>query len=97
MGHNGAGKTTLINILTGIFEPTSGNALIYGNDITKHMSNVRESLGVCQQFDILYDELTLMDHLHYALGLKNIPHFHPNSNLQECITAVGLDLSDMNK
>ena len=33
LGHNGAGKTTLINILTGMFSSTSGDAIIYGKSI----------------------------------------------------------------
>lgn len=30
LGHNGAGKTTLMNMLTGLTEPSSGYATIYG-------------------------------------------------------------------
>ena len=30
LGHNGAGKTTTINMLTGLYEPTSGDAVVYG-------------------------------------------------------------------
>lgn len=33
LGHNGAGKTTLINIITGLFKSTSGDAIIYGKSI----------------------------------------------------------------
>ena len=33
LGHNGAGKTTTISMLTGLFPPTSGNAIINGYDI----------------------------------------------------------------
>jgi ABC-type multidrug transport system ATPase subunit len=40
LGHNGAGKTTAIYLLTGILNPTEGNAVIYGNDILNHMADV---------------------------------------------------------
>lgn len=45
------------------------------------MSEVRKSMGVCQQFDILYDELTIYDHMVYALGLKNLNKSDANYNL----------------
>jgi len=32
LGHNGAGKSTFVNILTGIYTPTSGNILWKGED-----------------------------------------------------------------
>lgn len=35
LGHNGAGKTTLINVLTGMLEPTRGEAFIFGNSLIK--------------------------------------------------------------
>ena len=45
LGHNGAGKTTTISMLTGLFPPTSGNAVVNGYDIKYNMGGVRESLG----------------------------------------------------
>jgi ATP-binding cassette subfamily A (ABC1) protein 3 len=33
LGHNGAGKTTAISMLTGLIEPTKGNAEVFGIDI----------------------------------------------------------------
>lgn len=47
LGHNGAGKTTTISMLTGLFPPTSGNAVINGYDILQNIDLVRQSLGKC--------------------------------------------------
>uniref|UniRef100_A0A8C5NB08 ATP-binding cassette, sub-family A (ABC1), member 4a n=1 Tax=Gouania willdenowi TaxID=441366 RepID=A0A8C5NB08_GOUWI len=42
------------SILTGIFPPTSGTAMIYGNDIRTDMDSIRTSLGTCPQHNVLF-------------------------------------------
>ena len=44
------------SLLTGLFEPTSGTAHIYGNSIRSSMDSIRQSLGICPQHNILFDE-----------------------------------------
>ena len=48
LGHNGAGKTTALYLLTGVLQPTSGNASVYGYSILDNLSKVRMNLGLCQ-------------------------------------------------
>jgi ABC-2 type transport system ATP-binding protein len=45
LGPNGAGKTTTIHMLTTVLKPTEGNAKIYGYDVKKHPSDVRNCIG----------------------------------------------------
>ncbi|XP_027126461.2 ABC transporter A family member 2-like isoform X2 [Coffea arabica] len=75
LGPNGAGKTTAINCLTGITPVTSGDALIYGFSIRSStgMSNIRRMIGVCPQFDILWDALSGQEHLHLFASIKGLP------------------------
>ncbi len=49
LGHNGAGKTTTVSMLTGLFEPTFGDATIYGHSIVSEMDDIRRIMGVCPQ------------------------------------------------
>ncbi|XP_044748783.1 phospholipid-transporting ATPase ABCA3 [Coccinella septempunctata] len=70
LGHNGAGKTTTMSMLTGMFPPTGGTAIINGFDIRTDMDGVRSSLGLCPQHNILFDELTVKEHLYFYSKLK---------------------------
>ncbi|XP_034039071.1 LOW QUALITY PROTEIN: retinal-specific phospholipid-transporting ATPase ABCA4-like [Thalassophryne amazonica] len=68
LGHNGAGKTTTMSILTGLYPPTSGTAYINGRDIRTDMDVIRTSLGMCPQYNILFNHLTVEEHiLFYSL------------------------------
>uniref|UniRef100_A0A8C9ZR47 ATP binding cassette subfamily A member 3 n=1 Tax=Sander lucioperca TaxID=283035 RepID=A0A8C9ZR47_SANLU len=70
LGHNGAGKTTTLSMLTGLFPPTSGRAYINGYDICQDMAMIRRSLGLCPQHDVLFDNLTVREHLLFYAQLK---------------------------
>uniref|UniRef100_A0A803M188 ABC transporter domain-containing protein n=1 Tax=Chenopodium quinoa TaxID=63459 RepID=A0A803M188_CHEQI len=74
LGSNGAGKTTTINCLTGITSVTAGDALIYGNSIRNSagMSNIRKIIGLCPQFDVLWNELTGEEHLQLLARIKGL-------------------------
>jgi len=52
-------------LFPGFFPPTSGEAYVMGNSITTEMTGVRKSLGLCPQFNILFDLLTVDEHLYF--------------------------------
>ncbi|KAI4457978.1 atp-binding cassette transporter subfamily a abca [Holotrichia oblita] len=72
LGHNGAGKTTTMSMLTGMLTPTEGTAIVNGYDIRTNMSQVRDSLGLCPQHNILFDDLTVAEHLRFFSKLKGL-------------------------
>jgi ATP-binding cassette subfamily A (ABC1) protein 3 len=73
LGHNGAGKTTTIYMLTGMLRPTEGDCSVYGFSVDKSIDIVQKNMGLCQQFDVLFDILTVKEHLELVCELKNMP------------------------
>ncbi|KYR01293.1 ABC transporter A family protein [Tieghemostelium lacteum] len=72
LGPNGSGKSTTIGCLTGLIIPTNGTATIDGYDIRTQMSEIRKTIGVCSQQDILWPTLTVLEHLEIYASLKGI-------------------------
>jgi ATP-binding cassette, subfamily A (ABC1), member 3 len=51
-------------MLVGLLAPTSGDAVMPGGlTIGADMAEIRRNLGVCPQHDILFPELTALQHL----------------------------------
>ncbi|KAK3087439.1 hypothetical protein FSP39_005943 [Pinctada imbricata] len=90
LGHNGAGKTTTMSILTGLFPPTSGHAVIYDNDIRTEMDEIRQSLGMCPQHNVLFDKLTVEEHLWFYARLKGMKGYDIKQEMETMIEDVGL-------
>jgi len=90
LGHNGAGKTTTISMLCGVHGVTSGEALIGGRSVKTDMANIRNSLGVCPQHNILWPRLTVVEHLELFARLKNVPEAEVDAAVQEKLVQVGL-------
>ncbi|XP_036175417.1 ATP-binding cassette sub-family A member 12 isoform X1 [Myotis myotis] len=74
LGPNGAGKTTTISMLTGLFGTSAGTIFVDGKDIKKDLHNVRKSMGVCMQHDVLFSYLTTKEHL-LLYGSIKVPHW----------------------
>eukprot|EP00111_Clytia_hemisphaerica_P020496 TCONS_00060371-protein len=90
LGHNGAGKTTTMSILTGLFPPTAGTAYINGNSILSNMDTIRESLGLCPQHNVLFDRLTVQEHLEFFTALKGIPIAKARPEIMQMIQDIQL-------
>ncbi|XP_023369620.1 ATP-binding cassette sub-family A member 3-like [Otolemur garnettii] len=72
LGHNGAGKSTTLSILSGLYPPTSGKAYINGYNISRQMVQIRKSLGLCPQHDLLFNYMTVSEHLYFYGVIKGI-------------------------
>ena len=72
LGPNGAGKSTLINILSGITNKTSGNAIINGYDIDKSVNLAKRSIGVVPQELVMDPYFTPRETLNFQSGYYGI-------------------------
>ena len=75
-GPNGAGKTTLLSILTGLVKADAGDAWIGGFNVRSQLPEVYKRIGVCPQFDLLWEDLTAYEHLIFYARLKGLEYKH---------------------
>ena len=91
LGHNSAGKTTLANMLTGLYTPTSGTASVFGADLQEDLQGIRRNLAFCPQHDILWDDLTVEEHLLFVAGVRGLPSDGVEKEANEQLAAVRLE------
>ncbi|XP_063401544.1 phospholipid-transporting ATPase ABCA1-like [Mytilus trossulus] len=90
LGHNGAGKTTTMSILTGLFPPSQGSAYIYGQNILTDMDKIRNNLGMCPQFNVLFKFLTVEEHIWFYTSLKGKPNKQAHAECDRMMRETGL-------
>ncbi|XP_023714575.1 ATP-binding cassette sub-family A member 3 isoform X4 [Cryptotermes secundus] len=91
LGHNGAGKTTTMSMLTGMITPTSGTALVGGFDVRTDIHKVRESLGLCPQHNVLFEDLTVREHLYFFGKMKGLSGHALKAEIKKYISLLELE------
>jgi branched-chain amino acid transport system ATP-binding protein len=102
IGPNGAGKTTCFNLLTKFLEPTRGQIIFNGIDITREAPEKIARRGIVRSFQIsaVFPHLTVLENVRIALQRKLGTSFHfwksdrsldlLNGRAMELLTAVDL-------
>lgn len=71
IGPNGSGKSTTVNLLTGVYFPTSGQVLSFGEDLTRRKAHQRAERGIARTFQNLqlFGALTALENVLVGLHL----------------------------
>ena len=73
IGLNGAGKSTTIKHIIGTMEQKKGEILINGKSLKRDVEQYRKQFSYVPETPVLYDELTLDEHLKLTAMAYNIP------------------------
>ena len=91
LGPNGAGKSTTIKLLLGLIQPTAGSGTIFGMDIVRDSTRIRQRVGYLSQKPHFYSNLTARETLEFVARF-----FYKDANLiesriREALNLVGLE------
>ncbi len=95
VGPSGSGKTTLLNMLGGLDNPTSGEIMIGGSNISKLKGSKRidfrlHNIGFVFQSYNLIPVLTAKENTEFVMHMQGVPKEKRNQRVKELLTAVGL-------
>ena len=90
LGHNGAGKSTLMNMITGMFPSSFGQIYINSYNVITNTKQARQSIGLCPQENIYFNELTVAQHLKLFAVLKNYPYSLADDEVDETLQLLQL-------
>jgi len=86
LGPNGAGKSTMMKILTTYLNPTQGEALVNGFEISSQATDVQKSVGYLPEHNPLYLEMYVREYLNFNAQVYKIS----KSRIEEVINLTGL-------
>ena len=95
VGPSGSGKSTLLGIIAGLDNPSSGQVLVDGVDITRmseaQLASVRnQKIGMVFQAFNLIPTLTAQENVEVPLYVGKHPGSSPSQRAKELLTLVGL-------
>ena len=90
LGVNGAGKTTTIKMLSGLTQPTSGDAFLNGNSICEDIAAVKSIIAVSPQETAVAPGLSVRENLELMCGVHGFTKDKQNAKIAELTELLGL-------
>ena len=90
LGPNGSGKSTTIRMLCGLLIPTSGKGNVAGFRILEEPERIKQVIGYMSQKFSLYDDLTVMENLHFFGGIYGLSGPLQKEREEEVLERAGL-------
>lgn len=91
LGANGAGKSTTIKMLTGILEPTFGDAIVAGYSIKNQPEMVKRNIGYMSQKFSLYNDLSVEENIEFFSGVYGISDSKLDERKKWILNIAGLE------
>src|SRR5215469_3119440 len=89
LGPSGCGKTTALRLLAGFDQPTSGEVLVNGNDVSRAPANKRD-MGMVFQSYSLFPTMTARDNVGFGLRVRGRVRSDRHRRAAELLDLVGL-------
>ena len=90
LGPNGAGKSTTISMLSGLLEPSGGEAWVMGHSVQKESAAARAALGVAPQDIALYLDLSARENLVFWGKMYGLRGAALKARVDEVLEVIGL-------
>ena len=90
LGPNGAGKSTTINMITGLFAPTSGEIQIKNIDVIKYPKQAQKWLGVVPQEIALYQAMSARENLKFWGRMYDLSGNELEKSVDQVLEIIGL-------
>lgn len=90
LGPNGAGKSTTVRMLTGLLEPSRGDAWIEGHSIRTEAVAAKRTMGVVPDQLALFDRLGLREHLVFAAQIHGLPLAEAEKRAEDLLRLLDL-------
>lgn len=90
VGPDGAGKTTTMRLLTGILEPTSGDAWVGGHHIVKDSEKLKENIAYMSQRFGLYGDLTVIENMNFYADIYRVPQKERGETIKRLLSFSNL-------
>jgi ABC-2 type transport system ATP-binding protein len=90
LGPNGAGKSTTISMISGLLEPSEGEAFVMDKSVLKDPIGAKQSLGVVPQEVSLYPDLTAQENLDFWGKMYGLRGQTLQGRVEEILELIGL-------
>lgn len=90
VGPDGAGKTTTMRLLTGILDPTAGQAWVYGKHTVNQAESLKENIAYMSQRFGLYEELKVIENINFYADVYGVAKKDREKDIDRLLGFSGL-------